>query len=455
MNLLPPVASGTTPNLTPLLIAALSKDGLALIGKLAIGDILTGVVVGKRQDGQMVVRTDRGLIALAGAIDAPEGSKVTLEVRATGARMQVVLLAIEISEGGQVPAASPQAPSARPAPTTAPAPLPADAASSSGTQVTATVLRMAENITPAVAGPNPLPPIAPGQRVALHVSAVIPPGEAELPPSIPAASFIATVRSLTPSGQPILDAPLGLLAVDKTLNWPAGTQVLANLLPDATLLQVGRDMPQRGWTGILQAAALFDLPDQPQLVALLERTLPRIGPHLAVGLAAMLKPRSDEPLTVSPELKAALAKIGRGELAAQLQQEFAELNRALPASEPGWRSIILPLVDENRLQQATLAVRRDPPKDGAEPGAVGSIHFLLDVELSRLGPLQLDGLIRGKRLDLMLRSQKPLDAPMRREINEIFQNAQQATGYAGQLFFQAGAPFLRTSADRKASGVMA
>jgi len=92
-------------------------------------------------------------------------------------------------------------------------------------------------------------------------------------------------------------------------------------------------------------------------------------------------------------------------------------------------------------------VRRDPPKDATDPNAVGSIHFLLDVELSRLGPLQLDGLIRGKRLDLMLRSQRPLDAPMRQELNEIFQNAQQATGYAGQLFFQAGAPFLRTGSD--------
>ncbi len=479
MNLLPPLANAATaPNLTPLLIAAISKDGLALIGKLAIGDILTGIVTGKRQDGPMIVRTDRGLIALTGAADAPDGSKVTLEVRATGARMQVVLLAMETPDGEPVPVPAQQgSPAARPAAApAAPTPLPADAAASSGTQVTATVLR-AEPAPPAP-GPQPAAPpasppvpgqtaaasanpaamplpLATGQRVSLHVSAVVPPGEPALPPSLPAASFVATVRSVMPNGQPVIAAPLGMLALDRAVTWPIGTQIVASFLAAETPPLPGREPAQRGWTGMQQAAALFDLPDQPALVALLEKTLPRIGPHLAVGLAARLKLPPDESGTASSELKAALARIGRPELAQQLHQEFAELNRALPPPDQGWRSVILPLVDETRLQQAKLSVRRDPPKSDAEPNAVGSIHFLLDVELSRLGPLQLDGLIRGKRLDLMLRSQKPLDAPMRQELNEIFQNAQQATGYAGQLFFQAGAPFLRTGSDSSLSRIIA
>jgi hypothetical protein len=489
VNLLPPIATATTaPNLTPLLIAAISKDGLALIGKLAIGDILTGIVTGKRQDGPMIVRTDRGLIALTGAADAPDGSKVTLEVRATGARMQVVLLAMETPDGEPVPVpAQQQPPASRPGAAPAiPTPLPADAAASSGTQIAATVLRAAEPPLPAPGSPPAAPPpvrgqtaappasppmpgqaaaasaspaaapwLATGQRLSLHVSAVVPPGEPALPASLPAAGFVATVRAVMPNGQPVIDAPLGMLALDKAVNWPVGTQLVASFLAAETPPLPGREPAQRGWTGMQQAAALFDLPDQPALVALLEKTLPRIGPHLAVGLAARLKLPSDEPSVASSELKAALARIGRPELAQQLHQEFAELNRALPPPEQGWRSVILPLVDENRLQQAKLSVRRDPPKDGADPTAVGSIHFLLDVELSRLGPLQLDGLIRGKRLDLMLRSQKPLDAPLRQELNEIFQNAQQATGYAGQLFFQAGAAFLRTGSDSNLSRIIA
>jgi hypothetical protein len=44
---------------------------------------------------------------------------------------------------------------------------------------------------------------------------------------------------------------------------------------------------------------------------------------------------------------------------------------------------------------------------------------------------------------------------MRRDITEIFQAAQQATGYAGQLFFQAGAPFLKTVAPPRDAGVVA
>ena len=478
MNLLPPLPTGgPAANLTPLLIAAINTDSLPLLSKLLVGDILTGTVLGRGADGQTMIRTDRGVMSFAGPIDASEGSKVTLEVRATGARLQVVLLAVEEGNPGTAPApaAAPAAPRTPPA-AAQPAPVATDAARSAGTELIATVLRgpapgsMAQPAaaaplvptnpapppgTPAPATALPVQPLVAGQRLALNVAAVIPP-ESPDPPAPPAAGFLATVRSLTPAGQPILETPLGTLAFEHALAWPVGTRVLASFQPIPATAEQPRDAAQRGWTALLEAATLFDQPDRPDLTAALERVLPRIGPHLAVGLAAFLKPRQDPFDIGGPELKSALAKIGRGDLAQRLQNEFAELGRALPNTEPGWRTVILPLVDENRLQQAMLAVHRDPPQgQAADRGESGSVHFLLDVELSRLGPLQFDGLVRGKRLDLMLRTQRPLDPAMRQEIAEIFQTAQQATGYAGQLFFQAGAPFLKALAPQRDSGVVA
>jgi hypothetical protein len=308
--------------------------------------------------------------------------------------------------------------------------------------------------TSAVPSSPAIQPLPTGQRLALTIAAVIPPDTpVPSPPAAPA--FTATVRALTPAGQPILDTPLGSLAVERALAWPVGTRVIASFQPLPAAPEANAT-PPRGWTALHEVASLVNQPDRPELAAALERVLPRVGPHLAAGLAAWLKPRQDPAELGGPELKAALAKLGRADLAPRLQAEFAEMARAAPPSEPGWRTVIVPLLDENRLQQAMLSVRRDPPQgQAAERGEPGSIHFLLDVELSRLGPLQFDGLVRGKRLDLMLRTQRPLDAAMRRDITEIFQAAQQATGYAGQLFFQAGAPFLKTVAPPRDAGVVA
>jgi hypothetical protein len=535
MNLLPPIptAGGPAPNLAPLLVAAVNTDSLALLGKLVIGDILSGTVLGRSNDGQTMIRTDRGVMALAGAIDAAEGSKVTLEVRATGARLQFVLLSVEAGKPDAAAPSAPIAPRAAPssaqaagaaiaqdaaraggaeliatvlrgpgpgsppipvaiAPLTgapsaanaaAPQATPTIAAPTTATPATATMLAPAAGVAPAPAAANasaalpassapvpaapiaappatpvptaPVQPLAAGQRLALNVAAVIPP-ESPKPPVPPAPGFVAVVRTLTPTGQPILDTPLGTLAIERALAWPVGTRVLASFQPIPLPPDAVSAAPQRGWTALLEAAALLGQSDRPDLNAALERVLPRIGPHLAVGLASFLKPRTDPADLAGPELKSALAKIDRGDLAQRLHAELGELGRALPNSEPGWRTVILPLVDENRLQQAMLAIRRDPPqREGAERGEAGGVHFLLDVELSRLGPLQFDGLVRGKRLDLMLRTQRPLDPAMRQEIAQIFQAAQETTGYTGQLFFQAGAPFLRTLAPQRAAGVVA
>jgi hypothetical protein len=61
---------------------------------------------------------------------------------------------------------------------------------------------------------------------------------------------------------------------------------------------------------------------------------------------------------------------------------------------------------------------------------------VVEVEMSHLGDLQLDGLVREKRLDLILRSRAPLPDFMRREIMQIFHEANEISGYRGHIRFQ-------------------
>lgn len=71
------------------------------------------------------------------------------------------------------------------------------------------------------------------------------------------------------------------------------------------------------------------------------------------------------------------------------------------------------------------------------PGGAGT-RFLVDLDLSRLGRLQLDGLVRDRRMDLMVRSETPLERSVESGLIQTVDSALQAIGYSGGLAFRSG-----------------
>jgi hypothetical protein len=78
--------------------------------------------------------------------------------------------------------------------------------------------------------------------------------------------------------------------------------------------------------------------------------------------------------------------------------------------------------------------------DGERGDKEGS-RFVLDVDTSRLGALQIDGLVRQRRFDVALRSHKPLSAEMRQDIAALFHNSISASGLAGDIIFTTASRF--------------
>jgi hypothetical protein len=704
---LPPVTP-TTPATGPtaarpvaMAVSGTGQNSLALLGQLGAGDILAGTVLERASDGTLTIRTDRGVLALSGGLEAAVGSKVMLEIRSTGARMQVVLLSVDgeptghqplgapktgilmlldagkttIAQTGDLSATRPGAPTG-PALPAVPTPPLADAAGIVGARVVATLLRpndpraTAQLLLPNA--PRNAPAAVPGQRLPYHLAAILPPATQAIAGAVdeaPREAFIATVRQQTPEGELVLDSPLGTIRLPRppeapasqpaatakpaesslpsapsskanplfpspapssvhgtvaetppepAQSWPAGTRLvltlptppgpgsgdpvpagprlvatvlraaeppiaapvaarsglaappaapnnppaaptvgqklpleLVSILPPVGHTPNGAALPQNTATGsqtavlatlraplpngqailatpeglaaldrpiegpvgtrllllpmphapalpeshagpgqifnaLLETAALLDgeraalpaptslampssagsagttpaaaqttapaMPGTAQTNDLLAQNLPRVGSHLAAGLASFIRARlSDKPAAwPSNELRQALQSAGRPELASKLEQGFAELARAAPStSQDGqWKTMVLPLLDEQALHQARLAIHRDPGKgDQPKDGKPASVHFLLDVELSRMGALQLDGLVRGKRFDLMLRTHKPLDSQMQNEIQRLFAEAKSVTGITGEIYFQVAAVFASPDAN--------
>jgi hypothetical protein len=118
---------------------------------------------------------------------------------------------------------------------------------------------------------------------------------------------------------------------------------------------------------------------------------------------------------------------------------------AQPASGD-WRAFLIPVFDGTAVQFARLYTKRNRRGPRARSDSE-TTRFLLELELSRIGAMQLDGLVRPQRLDMIIRTHEPLSADMRIDLTGIFADSLEAAGYAGGLSFQATPTFAAAAVE--------
>ena len=177
--------------------------------------------------------------------------------------------------------------------------------------------------------------------------------------------------------------------------------------------------------------------------------LTKAGPGLAPGLAlaggklagavlyflAALKHGDFTAWFGSAAIKALEAR-GRGDLVARLVQNFGHQARlAEPTAAGEWQALFVPLQDGGTVRQLRFFFRRRDDGERRDDGTQDS-RFLVEIETSRLGGMQLDGLVGAGRFDLVLRSRRALPEMARRDIREIFTDGLAITGQTGKIAFQ-------------------
>ena len=137
-------------------------------------------------------------------------------------------------------------------------------------------------------------------------------------------------------------------------------------------------------------------------------------------------------------------KRAKPELLARLRDDFRQIERIAREPGPGeWRTTLIPFLNGAEIDPIRLSLRNaaeDDANDGSD-GAKGT-RFIIDLDLSRLGRFQLDGLIHHgeKRMDLIVRTDDSLPRPIENGIRDIFQDAADVTGIKGGIAFQAAPP---------------
>jgi len=329
-----------------------------------------------------------------------------------------------------------------------PSSLPGAAPSAAGAATTASQPAATGAPTGDAAGGPPAPAPAP---MSLHVRvlALHPPGQAMSLPGSHGDVLVGTVTG-SGNGQVTIATDAGVLTV-RTAPPPVGTRVVMQVIAEPGTVMPTTPADQRaqviqslshGWPS-LEAAVQALKQINPQMAAqTVQNALPQPGPLLSAGIALFLNALTGgnigEWLGRSP--LAALERGGRGDVARKLTDDFSQMSRLAADPATGdWRVVLLPVYAHDRVHQLRLYMRRHGGND-ADDDASGT-RFVVEAELSRLGPLQLDGLWRQQRFDLIVRTREALPPEVERGIQDIFLQAGAEANFAGGLGFQVADPF--------------
>ena len=258
-------------------------------------------------------------------------------------------------------------------------------------------------------------------------------------PAAPSAGLLIGRVIESGGAETLVDTPLGLLALERKLALPPGTlfaferleEIAPELADAATPSRVG------GWPALEEALSVL-AKLAPELAARLQATLsPASAPQLAGSLLFLLGGLygGDWP---GSAVGAALAAGDHAKLAQRLAEDAAELRRLSADPATGdWRVLTLPLLAGSMVLPLRLFMRR--PKSSLQ--ADETTRFAIEVELSQLGPLQLDGLLRGTYLILVVRSHRGLPAGLRADATAAYRKALRDWGLGGDLSFATAATF--------------
>jgi hypothetical protein len=302
----------------------------------------------------------------------------------------------------------------------------------------------------------------PGTPSAATPTAGLPPagalGANPLGPFDPSAPLRGVVAPNSLGGKPLIQTSAGLISLDAAPELQAGARVtfetVGNPIPPAATssaapaaAQANPAQPATGWSAFGDAMAVLQKADAAAAQMLVQR-LPDLGPQFAVNAMGWIAAAQTDDIRawLGDRAVKALEKAGRADLIERLEGDMGEMRASvtLPRGAGDWQVLTLPLFLGQQIERVRLTLRRAHDDEEAEGRDEEGLRFLLDVDMSRLGPLQLDGLVkrRGKRFDLIVRSRFALPDEVQREIGAIFARALDKMGMAGAAVFKQAVAFV-------------
>ena len=253
----------------------------------------------------------------------------------------------------------------------------------------------------------------------------------------------------TPSGQTILSIEERFIILNGALKHPIGT----NLFLQFPLNPIEQNRAQSRNSNIPFALSAF--PNWSNLEELLdklnysektstqkeflENIISKPGKNLTASLAYFISAvRTGKAANWTGTLFNEQAFSNRGRFSEQLQDDFSFMQKASEPSDTGWRGFFLPLLDENHLSIIQFFLRNENNRkhQAKIKKDNDAVQFLLEVNLTTIGKMQIEGRIINKELDLIIRTRKLLKGPLKQGIERVFLKTLSTSELVGNLTFR-------------------
>ncbi|MDH5490328.1 MAG: hypothetical protein OEX17_10435, partial [Rhodospirillaceae bacterium] len=259
------------------------------------------------------------------------------------------------------------------------------------------------------------------------------------------------VTGTTQSGQPIIQLPSATIALDVKGGVALGSKITIEVSGDVRIAQqpsaagammrVGMGeqfIKSNTWDSLNEALRAIQAADPNRFQQIIQTAIPQTGNKISSQILFFLSAlRGGDLKNWLGDSTVRLIERERPNLLSRLGGEFQAMAKL--ADEPGggdWRMAMIPIYSNERIERIRLYQRQ--PKDKKEKERDGK-RFILDFNLSNIGHMQIDGLVKpdGSRVDLIIRSEKPLGQNAQVEIAQIYNEAAELTGIGGGVAFQA------------------
>lgn len=247
--------------------------------------------------------------------------------------------------------------------------------------------------------------------------------------------------------QPLIATKIGVLAVEENIRLPHLTPVIVKIfpLPDRNEPPV---MPKDSlpefkntWTVLTNALETLRQTDTAAFEAV-KNILPQTGNKLpALMLSFMNAAAQGVSFTsfIGEANVSALRATEKGErLLKRLEKEFSASPKKATDGQNVWKGWDIPFLSGSVVEPVSLYLQRpsdsDPQRNASLKNQRG-VRFVLDLNLTSLGKLQMEGLARRteRRFDLILRHQNDLPSSFDASVQSIFIQTLSALNYTGTI----------------------
>jgi hypothetical protein len=277
------------------------------------------------------------------------------------------------------------------------------------------------------------------------------------------SSIAAEVISDADAAEPLLATPLGTVRLSGGVLYPPGTKLTLELMQSLNTantpnLTTTISSLANSWGSLQEIVNVLLQTSGDEAVMLLRQLLPTssLGPtptlqnlapnaqNLSAGMTFFLNVLTGGNFRelIGEKAAKALESAGKADLLAKADGEFSVMKTLYQQPAPGqWQALFVPMLVDGEIKPIRYYAKRDKkPKQGDKPAETNT-RFVVEMELSETGPVQLDGFVRKReatptQFDLIIRTAHPFTAIELKEMQDMFALIGDATGYKGMMQIQ-------------------